>query len=350
MMRDELQEYRESVRSFLASASPDGLWKRLAGELGAVGLLIPEEHGGAGADLAVALQTLGEIAESTAVLPYLTGAVLAPSALLACPDSERRSHYLEAIADGGLLATVATPDIAPGTRPVEARGAGGQWTLRGIVDIVLEAESADVMFVVAETDSGSAALFAVAAGAAARQPLKTLDLTRPAARVEFDSAAAELLADDFDAGRRHLFDIACAALAVEMAEAGAAALAMAVEYAKVRSQFGTLIGAQQLVQKLCADMFVTVASARAIAGAASAAVAAGSADAGRLAAIAKAYTSERAPGVGESNIQVHGGIGYTWEHPAHIYLRRIRSAAQLFGDAKFHRRALAGRLELARSR
>lgn len=352
---DELREYRESIRSFLNSAPAaelpavvdNDLWKRLAIELGAAGLLVPEEHGGAGASLAVAMQVLGELAASTVSLPYLSTAVLAPSALLECPQSESRSRYLEAIAGGEILAAVVLGDVMPdAAAPVTARMTEGVWRLTGAVDIVLETTGAGLLLVVAETDAGSTALFSVAGSGVTTTPLPALDLTRSVSRVEFDSAAAELLSDDFAAGRRRLFEIACAAMSVEMAEAAGAALDMAVDYAKVRSQFGTLIGSQQLVQKLCADMFVVVTSARAAASAACAAVMERSSESGRLTAIAKAYTSERAPGVGESNVQVHGGIGFTWEHPAHIYLRRIRSAAQLFGDAKFHRRSLGRQLQL----
>ena len=356
-VHDDLREYRDAIGAFVAglpaseSADRSAAWKRLAVELGAVGLLIPEEHGGAGSSIAIAVQVLGELAAATAGVPFLTGGILAPCALNSCADSALRSHYLEAIAGGEILATVAMSETTVGARTrggVTATSDGSKWRLDGVVDVVLEAQSAGVILAVAEIGGITSGLFAVSAAAAGVgiESLKTLDLTRPAGRVEFASAPAELLSDEFGAGRRELFDIACVALAAEMAGAAAAAMEMAVDYAGIRSQFGSLIGSQQLVQKLCADMFVVVASARSISATAARALAAGDGDARRLAAIAKAYASDKAPAVGESTVQVHGGIGFTWEHPAHYYLRRLRADAQLFGDAKFHRRRLAVELGL----
>ncbi|MFZ2176818.1 MAG: acyl-CoA dehydrogenase family protein [Rhodococcus sp. (in: high G+C Gram-positive bacteria)] len=355
----ELNQYRDAVRGCLAAKTPDlaahpdtdsgleldrRLWQQMAKELGATGLLVPEDSDGQESPYFVASLVLEELGRALVRVPYLTGAVLAPAALAATGAPDACADYLAGISSGDLIATVAFSEGVtgrPGESTVHASRSGDAWTLSGTVALVLEAQSADLLLVVARTDHGLG-LFAVPTDSTGLEqfPLRTLDLTRSCSRVVFRETPAVRLGEDFTDGQHRVLSIAAVAISAELAGAAQRATEMAVEYASVRSQFGILIGSTQAVQRLCVDMFRTSESAIAISRAAARDVGEDQSAATRIAHVAKAYCSAHCPPVGETNIQVHGGIGFTWEHPAHYYLRRLRAGAQLFGDAAHHREQL----------
>ncbi|GAA5153403.1 acyl-CoA dehydrogenase family protein [Pseudonocardia eucalypti] len=358
----EHDQLRATVRRFLADRSPEtevrrlmetdtghdpAVWRELA-SLGLTGLLVPERLGGAGAG-AVALQVVcEEMGRALFCGPYLSSAVLATSVLLAAGDEDSQARYLPGLADGSLIGTLALTEASGSWRVqdvatrAEPDGAGGH-TLTGEKLFVLDGALADLLLVV--TRDG---LFAVTADAPGltREPLTTLDATRKQARVTFDDTPAALVGapGDVAASVADALDIAAAALAAEQAGGARRVLEMAVEYAKVRHQFGRPIGSFQAIKHKCADMLLEVESATSAAYAIGWSLDTGSTEVGVLASLAKAYCSEAYYHCAAENIQVHGGIGFTWEHPAHLYYKRATSAEQLLGSPGYHRELLATRL------
>ncbi|MFE9096756.1 acyl-CoA dehydrogenase family protein [Streptomyces sp. NPDC007264] len=367
-LTDELDEYAVAVRSFLSGAAPTDLahsdtawaaagtrelWKRMSDQLGAAGLLVPERLGGQGGDLTVAAVVLEELGAAQCRSPFLVSGVLAATALLACEGSAEAESRLAAMAAGDLLAAVAfsaRPDGDTALAAVTVSGTEGGRAVSGHVGPVLDADLADLLLVVAQVD-GRQALLAVDLDApqVARSAVALLDLTRSCADVVLTDAPARVLHPDFAPHTEALRDLAHAALAAEMAGAARQATRLAVDHASVRTQFGVRIGSTQAVQRLCVDMYRTAEGAGAIARAACAALASQDQDASRLARVAKAYTSAHCPEAAEACVQVHGGMGFAWEQPAHLYLRRLRCDAELFGDAVHHRARLAVDLGLAAS-
>jgi alkylation response protein AidB-like acyl-CoA dehydrogenase len=231
---------------------------------------------------------------------------------------------------------------------VRARRKGDTWLLDGTKSFVLEGDIADLVLVVARTDAGIS-LFAVdEVHGLTRRTLSTLDLTRRQARIDFSGTPAAMIGDD-GAARPHLLralDIATAGLAAEQVGGAQRCLDLAVEYAKTRRQFGKPIGSFQAIRHKCADVMLDIECAR---GAAQYAVHTASTLADELpaaASLAKAYCSDAYARAAAATIQIHGGIGFTWEHPAHMYFKRAKSSGQLLGDAAYHRRLLADRVGL----
>jgi len=345
--------FRKSLRDFLnqhsgeaamralaeseTGADPD-LWRKLAGDLGVGGLLVPEALGGLGLG-AEEMQVLLE--ESAGVLyggPVLSTAVLAPTALLASGDAAASGRFLPRLAAGALIAAVALEDEGAGVRA--GRGESG-FVLNGAKTAVIDGGIAELILVVARDSEGVLGLFALPAEAegVARSPLDVFDRTRRQSRIVFENAAAERIGGDFAHGLEQLMDIGAIAAAAEQVGVAQRALDLAVDYAKVREQFGKPIGSFQAVKHLCAEMLVRVECLRAAV--TSAAKASGTEAASEAASVAKSYGSLAATFVAENLIQVLGGIGYTWEHPAHLYLRRAKTLQFAFGDAPFHRARIA---------
>jgi alkylation response protein AidB-like acyl-CoA dehydrogenase len=362
---DEQEELRTVVRGFLDDRSPEtevrrlmetpegrdpAVWAGLA-EIGLLGLNIPEEYGGVGAGLVEVGVVLEEAGRALLVAPYFSTVVLGATTLLAVDDDAAAKLYLPAIAEGRLTATLALTedDGSPDPEAVQltATAAGDTWTLTGTKNYVLDGATADLLLVVGRTPSGLS-LFAVDGDAAglARTALDTMDLTRKQARLTFDGVAGRLLGAEGAAGPvlSHVLDVAAVALAAEQVGGAARSLDMAVEYAKVRHQFGRAIGSFQAVKHMCADMLLQVESARSAAYYGLWAGAAGADDLPATASLAKAYCSDAYVDVTAKNIQVHGGIGFTWEYPAHLYFKRARSSAVFLGDATYHREKLAQRI------
>ncbi|WP_037568507.1 acyl-CoA dehydrogenase family protein [Phaeacidiphilus oryzae] len=317
-------------------------WARLAGEIGVHGLAVPEEYGGAGytfAELAVALEESGRVLYGG---PLLSTVVLAGQALLAAGDRSACARYLPRITDGSLTATVAGFE-GRATGVTAEQGASGP-LLRGYADFVLDGAEAGLILVRAATPAGPA-LFACepSAGTSARTPLRVLDETRRQARVEFRGAPALAVgtAEETRAAVAAALDAGRAGLAAEQVGGSGHALGATVEFVRQRQQFGRPIGSFQAVKHRLADVLVELEAARSASAFATACAAGASTElplAARAAAVVCSATFRRA--VAEY-VQLHGGIGFTWEHPAHLYVRRARSAEALFGTADRNRAELA---------
>jgi alkylation response protein AidB-like acyl-CoA dehydrogenase len=367
----EQRALRETVRTFLADHAPVGrarslgdsvngydtqVWRQLA-EIGLLGLVIPEAFGGGGysrAERGIVLQEAGRVLLSA---PYLATAVLAVEALLAAGDEDAMKAVLPGIAAGDIVATVALgehwfgPGQAAGSDAVRASRLGpeGGWRLDGSVRFVLDGCHADVVLVPASGPDGCG-LFLVEASEAGlgRQAMTTLDLTRRQATITFDGVLARAVGAT-DAGAAivaRTLEHAVIALAAEQVGAAERCLEMAVDYAKTRVQFGHPIGSFQAIKHKCADLLLEIESARSAAYYAASICEPGD-EFTIAAALAGAYCSTAFVHAASENIQVHGGIGFTWEHDAHLYFRRAKSSQVIFGTPGQHRRVLAGALGLA---
>jgi len=356
-LTDEQVALRDTVRRFLAekasisghvrallddpTGSTGAVWRGLA-DLGATGLLVPAEHGGAGMTMVEAGIVAEELGAALYPGPWLSSAVAAVRALTRFGATS--AGLLTAIADGTTIATVAL-DHAAGTEHA------GEVVLTGALTAVPDAAAADVILVLAET-AGSTALFAVKGDLPGVSVTleRGIDQTRKEFRVELDSVAAHRLADASADAVAALADDVLIARAADALGAARAVLNLAVEYAKVRKQFGQAIGSFQAIQHLCADMYETVELARSgviHALWAADALAAADPDERHLCAIrAKAFAGRLAT-VGDTAIQVFGGIGYTWEHDAHLYLKRLLSWSAFRGGPDRYLTELGARLAKA---
>jgi alkylation response protein AidB-like acyl-CoA dehydrogenase len=367
----EQRELRESVRRFLTERAPltkvrelmetaDGtdpdVWRQASAQLGLPGIAIPEEYGGAGFSFAEQAIVLEELGAALFTGPYLASAVLAATALLASDDEEAKKDLLPGIAAGETVATLAFTEDGGSWDPASIRLAAAKttengWRLDGHKSFVLDGHAADLILAVAATETdGKLSLFAVTstANGLTRRALPTLDQTRKLARLAFNHTPARLVGEPGTARAvlDHTLDVAAVALAAEQLGGAQRALDMAVAYAKVRQQFGRPIGSFQAIKHRCADLLLEVESLRSAVGYAAAAVAAGSAEVPVLASLLKAYASEVYSHVAGENIQIHGGIGFTWEHDAHLYLKRAKASELFLGDASYHRERLATRIGL----
>ncbi|MEU0158538.1 acyl-CoA dehydrogenase family protein [Streptomyces sp. NPDC006261] len=377
----EQDEIRRTLRDLLAKYSAPGevraavrtaeghdraLWRRLAQELGLPGLALPEEHGGAGCtatELALACEETGRALVPS---PLLATAVLAAPLIAALGTPAQRGELLPRIAGGTLTAALAVPGgsmaaalgltadnrtggWAGGGRAggVQARPGDGDWRLYGEADRVLDGHSAGLLLVAAHTGGyprSRTLLFLVSAGAEGltRTRLTSMDETRPLARVELRDTPAELLGPDEAAdvcGALAATGLTAAAvLATEAVGAAAGALARTVAYVKEREQFGRAIGSFQAVKHRLADLYVRVEAARSAAYYAAWDPAAGP--------LALAQALEAARTVAGEAVQLHGGIGFTWEHEAHLYVKRAAADELLFGPVHRLRDHAAGQAGL----
>ncbi|MBK3563289.1 MULTISPECIES: acyl-CoA dehydrogenase family protein [unclassified Streptomyces] len=365
---DEQEELRRTVRAFLANTSPEtetrrlmetpegfdrALWLRMGTELGLQGLAVPEEYGGAGCGPVEVGAVMEELGRTLACTPFLSSAVLATTTLLRCDDEDARKRLLPGLASGELVGTLAlTEDSARWDMTgiqLNARASDGRWLLTGHKMFVLDGASADVVLTAARTDDGIGVFWVDGdATGLTRVPLPTMDPTRRQARLDYDDVPATRLRTHGDGWDliSQVLDRASVALAAEQVGVASRALDMAVEYAKVRHQFGRPIGSFQAVKHLLADVLLEVESARAAAHYALLAAANEDPDLPAVASLAKAFCSDACLQATAENIQVHGGIGFTWEHPAHLYLKRAKTSQLLFGDPAYHRELLARRIGL----
>ncbi|GAA0270133.1 acyl-CoA dehydrogenase family protein [Cryptosporangium japonicum] len=361
----EQEELRTTVRTFLERTSPESsvrrvmetdegydpaVWKQLSEQLGLPGLHIPEEYGGSGFGFVELCLVLEEMGAALLPSPFLASAVLAASALLASDDEEAKKELLPGIASGTTIATLAyANDTGQFDGAVEARSTPAGYTLSGSRHFVLDGARADLLLVVACADAGPS-LFAVEKGAAgvSAHPLSTMDLTRKQADLVFDEVPARLIGAEGAADEilEHVLRLACVALVNESVGGARAVLTQATTYARERLQFGRAIGSFQAIKHKCADMLVAVEGSRSAAYHAAAVAASGDASLATVASLAKSYVGEAYFAVAAENIQVHGGIGFTWEHPAHLYFKRAKSSQLLFGDPLHHRTLLAERFGL----
>ena len=363
---DEQQELRRGLRRFLEDKSPPsqvrrlmesdagydpGVWAQMAAQLGLQGLTIPQEYGGAGFGPIEQLVVLEEMGRTLLCAPYFSTAVLAVTALQASGDEAAQREWLPGIADGTTLATLAAceDDGAWSTERVltRAQRLGERYAITGRKSYVLDGVIADRVLVVAQADGGPT-LFAVDGRDPhlVRRPLQTIDMTRKQAALVFDGVAARRIGEEGAAARSvaRTLELASIALAAEQVGGAQRCLEMSVDYAKLRVQFGRPIGSFQAIKHKCADMLLDVELAKSAAYHAAWSAAQGAADLPLVASLAKALCSETYFRAAAENIQIHGGIGFTWEHDAHLYYRRAKSAEVMLGSATQHREVMAAHL------
>lgn len=368
---EEHEELRATVRQFLADRSDeqavrtqmasergfdDGVWQQLAEQVGLTGLIIPEEHGGADYGYVELCIVAEEMGRALLCAPYLSTAVMATNALLHAATPEAQKALLPGIADGSTRATLAHAEagweIADIT--MQAQEKDGGYTLDGTKQHVLDGATADVILVAARTDAG-VELFRVEADAAgvSRDPIPELDQTRKLVTLSFASTQATKISDgDVTEGLERTLALTLVVLASEQVGGAQWCLDAASDYAKSRLQFGRPIGSYQAIKHKCAQMLVDVEFAKTAAyhaGAVAADCLAGEAswdEVFEAAHMAKSFCSEAYYHAAAENIQIHGGMGFTWEHPAHLYFKRAKASELLFGDGSHHRELLADRLAL----
>lgn len=370
---DDQQQYRETVSRFLERKAPvtetrrimeteqgydSALWCGLSEELGLVGIQLPESTGGQGfgyVELGIAMEELGR---SLCCAPYFGSAVLAAEALREAAAAESMV-LLPPIASGARIASLALAEPGGGWAPAEVRMQavqhGDAYRLTGIKRYVLDGLAAQDLLVVARvagSDSeGELALFHLAADApgVSRRALQTLDPTRRQAEITFETAGASRVSTAGDCSRAldTALDRARIALANEMVGGAQALFDRAIEYAKLRMQFGRPIGSFQAIKHRCAELLLELELAKAAAYYAAAAVDADDAALPSLASLAKATASEAYMHIAEECIQIHGGIGFTWDSDVHLWFKRAKSSEVLLGTPAFHRERYVQTLEEA---
>jgi alkylation response protein AidB-like acyl-CoA dehydrogenase len=366
----EQEDFRRTVRKFLADRSPLAkvrrvanadpgydaqLWSTMSDQLGLAGLLVPLQYGGSEASAVDAAIVMEELGRSLAPSPFFATAVLGVSAILLAADDEQKNELLPLVASGKRTLTVAFADGGPagaanGTAMHTSRS-GAVTTLTGTRTQVIDGHHADTIIVVAadEDDPARLQLHLVDGTAAGlrRTRVETLDATRPMATLEFDGVCATPLGDPITpATLSQLIDIANTALAAEMVGGIEAAMTMAVDYAKLRVQFNRPIGSFQAIKHRCAEMAIELDTARAAALYAAFVAAESSQELPLVAPLAKATAAAAFDFAASWNIQIHGGIGFTWEHDAHLYYRRAAADKVLFGSVQDQWLQLADRIGL----
>ncbi|MDX2044944.1 MAG: acyl-CoA dehydrogenase family protein [Acidobacteriota bacterium] len=341
----------ERVRELMASetAFDDKLWREMADQ-GFTGLIIPEEYGGLGLSLVDLIAVTEEMGRACLPGPFIS-TLWAASLIERAGNEGQRKQYLEPIAAGDLKATVAmleeTGEWNADAVMLAATKDGKEYRLRGTKHYVSDAAVADVIIVVARENT-ELVLLPVERGAAGVTITETpgIDATRKLYAVEFDNVAvAESSALAFTTKTKEALeaatDVATVALCAEMLGGMVWTLETTVEYAKTRLQFGKPIGIYQAVQHQCADMFNFSESARSATYFAAWAVAENDPTAKLAVSVAKGFCSDAAREVGNRGVQLHGGIGFTWEHNIQLYYKRAKSSEILFGDANYHREKIA---------
>ena len=363
---EEQEELRKTVRAFLEAKSSEeavreqmeteqgydaAVWSQMGEQMGLQGLHIPEEFGGSGygyVELGIVLEEMGR---SLLCAPFFSTVVLAANALLLSGDDAAKQAHLPGIAAGTTVAAVAftEPNGKWDESGIEATAtaSGEGYAINGTKSFVLDGHVASLLIVAAKTSAGTS-LFAVDADAAGvtRTALSTMDQTRKQAKIEFADTPATLIGTDGGGWDvlQGMLDLAAVSLSAEQVGGAQMVLEMAVEYAKVRVQFGRPIGSFQAIKHKCADMLLEVESAKSAAYYGMWCAAEMNDELASTASLAKAYCSEAYFHAAAENIQIHGGIGFTWEHPAHLYFKRAKSSELLIGDPTFHREQLDQRI------
>ncbi len=363
---EEQEELRRSVRRFLEDKSPTtevrrlmettegfdpAVWEQMANQLGLQALAIPEEYGGVGFGYVELIVVFEEMGAALLCAPYFSTIALGANALLSSGDEAAKKDLLPGIASGETIATLAlTEDSGRWDTDgitLAATRSGDEWNLDGHKMFVIDGHTANLVLVAGRTENG-VSLFAVDGGAAGMTPtpLATMDQTRKQARIEFASTPARLVGEEGSAAPvlSRTLDLAAVALAAEQVGGAQHCLDTAVEYAKTRIQFGRPIGSFQAIKHKCADMLLEVESAKSAAYYAGWAAAEDSEELPVVASLAKSYCSEAYFHAAAENIQIHGGIGFTWEHDAHLYFKRAKSSELMLGDPSYHRELLAQRI------
>ncbi|MFN7994433.1 MAG: acyl-CoA dehydrogenase family protein [Bryobacteraceae bacterium] len=359
------QVLKSSAREFFSTECPWGevrrlmntgtaydatLWQKMA-QQGWTGIIFPEEYGGLGlgmVDMAVALEEMGR-----ALLPgpYFSTVLLAGAAIESAGNAAQKKRYLSRISMGEARATVALLENKPRWEPeavqVRARLTLNGWELDGRKLFVTDAGSADFLVCVARRD-GDLGLYIVPRGARGLtiELIPSIDDTRKLYRVDFESV--EVAEPDFlaignsaEEALRRTLAIAAAGLTAEMVGGMQRVMEITVEYAKARKQFSKPVGQFQAVQHLCADMLLLTESSRSAAYYAAWALQQHAPAAAVAVSVAKSYASDAYREVGNRGIQVHGGMGFTWENHVHLYYKRAKASEVMFGDAAYHREQIA---------
>jgi alkylation response protein AidB-like acyl-CoA dehydrogenase len=366
----EQEQLREVVRRYLGSRSSDPevrrlmatvegydetVWKDMAGQLGLQGIMIPEQHGGSGYGFLELSVILEEMGRSLLCAPYFSTVVLAAPALLASGDDVACGEYLPRIASGDLIATFAVPAGVADASAVVAAVTDDGFVLDGVAEYVLDGHTADLILVPATLGpDGARSLFAVSSARAlppdvlTRTSLTSMDQTRKIARLELRHTPAQLVGTkgSADVVVETVLTTAAVALAAELVGICQWGVATSAEYATTRLQFGRPIGTFQAVKHKCVDMLLALESAKAVTYYAAWTAETNAPDLAVMSSVAKAESSEAALEVAAETLHVHGGIGFTWEHPAHLYLKRARTSGLLFGDPAHHRELVCQRLGL----
>ncbi len=372
---EEQEILRKSARDFLAKECPmtyvrrmmddavgtsADLWRKI-GELGWTGLVFPEAYGGAGLDMVDLVVVLEEMGRVVMPGPFFSTVLLGGMAFLEGGSEAQKSRWLKGVAEGSVKATLAVVEPsgrwdAGGVEMTAAADSGG-YLLSGTKLFVPDAHVADVIVVAARTDRGSGeegiSLFAVEVPkeGVSVLPLQTMDQTRRLCEVGFEHVRLGPEALLGPRGRgwaivKRVFDRAKVGLCAEMCGGAERVLEMSVEYAKVRVQFDKPIGSFQAIQHKCANMLLQVESAKSATYYAAWAVANDVPEAPLAAAMAKSYTSDAYRIVAGEGIQIHGGIGFTWEHDMHLYFKRAKGSEFTFGDATYNREIVADLINL----
>jgi len=370
-LNDEQVMLRDSVRSFLVDKVPltrvrelmetesgfdPELWSEMA-QMGWQAMAIPEAYGGAGYssfELGIILEEMGRMLTPA---PFLSSVVLAANTILLAGSESQKEELLPGIATGERRGAVAIVEASgrwdPAGIELGATPDGDAIVLSGTKSYVLDGHTADTLLVAARGEDGAVDFYVVPADApgVAATRLETMDMTRKQAEVVFADVRVPATARLGETGAgaetiERLYDIVVSALAFEQVGGAQVCMEMSVEYAKARMQFGRPIGSFQAIKHKCADMLVATESARSAAYYAGWAAAVGDPDFAVAAPLAKACCSDAYFDVAADTIQVHGGIGFTWEHDAHLYFKRAKTDQLLFGDSSQWRATLADRLGL----
>lgn len=358
--RDFLEEHAsvQSVREVMEDPQRSwdaGLWERMA-QLGWMGLALPEEHGGAGLSLVELCLVLEELGRCLAPVPFLPTAIAA-TAIGELGDAGQRALWLPGIAAGEVKATLAVTEErgsdAVADLELVARRDGEAWVLDGRKVFVPDFDAADLVVVAARMDTGGVGLFVVPASAEgiSGTAMQSMDLLRPLAALTLDGVTVEtsgllgaggLPEADFE----RVLDRARVMISAEMIGGAEKCLEASVAYAKERVQFGKPIGVNQAIKHKCADMLFQVESAKSITYYAAWSAREGKGDASLAASMAKSFVSDAYRSVAGENIQIHGGVGFTWEYDCHLYFKRAKSDESWLGGGVEHRERVARLLDL----
>lgn len=366
-LSEDQNELREVLRRFLATKSPSTevrrlmdteegfdaqIWRQMVDQLGLAGLAIPEEYGGSGYSYVEQAIVFEETGAALLCSPLFASVALAANALLASDDEAAKSEFLPAIAAGELTATLAFADdddswMSGTTTASASPRTDDSWSLDGAKSFVIDGYTAELILITANTDEGLS-LFAVGGDADGlhRTPLPTMDQTRKQARLVFDSTPARIIGAPGSAAPvlDKTLQLAAVAIVAEATGGAQRCLDMASQYAKDRIQFSRPIGSFQAVKHMCSDLLIEVESARSAAYYAASLAAEGGEELASAVSLAKAYCTEAYFHAAAQNIQIHGGIGYTWEHDAHLYFKRAKTLELLLGDPSYHRDKVAALL------
>jgi alkylation response protein AidB-like acyl-CoA dehydrogenase len=347
----ESQEFlKDSARKFFAGECPiaevrrlmdtdtaydASLWSKIADQ-GYTGIIFSEEYGGVGLGKVELILLVEEAGRALLPGPFFSTVALAGVVIDAVAGPEKKKKYLAPICRGDARSTVAVLEASANWDPAAIQIAGASGKLTGEKLFVPDAAVADFIVVVARDG-----VFVVDAKASGIKiaPMKGMDLGRKLYTIQFNNTPAEKLGDA--AALSRAFDISTAALVAEMVGGMQRTLEVSVDYAKMRKQFGKPIGMFQAVQHQCADMYLETESSRSAAYYAAWALEENAPDASVAVSIAKMYASDACRTVGNRGIQIHGGMGFTWENDLHLYYRRAKSSETMFGDATFHRERIA---------